>query len=161
MKSIYESYKGLPCVSREIDPKTWTWTYLYENKLAKKNKAKYESLSKIVDTLNDKKNKCENDIKDVYKKFLTIVNNNDISIDNVNDVDYDNIKGITTIRNKITKNQNILNEVNNKLNDIEQEIKVLKEIGFDSIVKRKTDEMVYAYDMQNYVKLHPEQFVKK
>ena len=37
MARVYEDYKGMPCVGREINPDNWTWTYLYDNKLAKKN----------------------------------------------------------------------------------------------------------------------------
>ena len=37
-------------------------------------------------------------------------------------------------------------------------MEALKEDGFDEFVKVPSNDMVYALDMQNYVRLHPEQF---
>ena len=69
MARVYEDYNGMPCVGREINPDNWTWTYLYDNKLAKKNQVKYTSLQKEYTTLNGKISKNTTTIGELFGKF--------------------------------------------------------------------------------------------
>ena len=162
MKSIYESYKGLPCVSREIDPKTWTWVYLYENKNAKKNKQQYDTLDASLKILREKVKKYQDDIDAIYDKFYkatNLTNESCPSVD-INDACFDEVKGILTMRNKFNKSVKLKEESDIKLNNVISLMKYYKEDGFDELVKVPSKDMVYAYDMQNYVRLHPEEFNK-
>lgn len=160
--SIYKDYNGMPCVSREINPDNWTWTYIYENKNAKKNENKYNSLNKTFLSLQEKELKNKEAINEAYNKFYSLVGVS--SEDNVDVFDsvYDNVKGIITIRNKINKSTTNLNEVTTKLIELKNEMTVLAELGFDEFIEVPSNEMVYAYDMQNYVRMHPEKYnIKK
>jgi len=160
--SIYKDYNGMPCVSREINPDNWTWTYIYENKNAKKNENKYNSLNKTFLSLQEKELKNKETINEAYNKFYSLVGVS--SEDNVDVFDsaYDNVKGIITIRNKINKSTTNLNEVTTKLIELKNEMAVLAELGFDEFIEVPSNEMVYAYDMENYVRMHPEKYnIKK
>lgn len=161
MNSIYETYKGMPCIRREINPKNWTWTYLYENKLAKKNKAKYDILIKNLSTIKDKKVKNENIINEIKDKFFSYVKNENIDINDINKKEYDDIKGIITLRNKFNKSIENLKDVKEKISLIEKEIKDILDIGIEDIIKVPSKDIVYAYDMEIYVKFHPEEFKNK
>lgn len=162
--NIYSDYKGMPCVSRKINPDNWTWVYLYENKMAKKNREKYASLEKAMNTLNEKykKNKevilevCCKFYKDsnIEKEFSTLKNE-------INDPSNDNVKGILTMRNKISKVENSQEDIIKKMEEIKKEMSEIELSGFDEIVEVASNDMVYAYDMQNYVRLHPEKYKKK
>ena len=158
---VYEEYKGMPCVAREIDPTDWTWTYVYQNKDASKNLTRMETLNKNLASLNERLEKNKAIIDENLTKFLKL-----IKIDDATDLDFysnqwDTIKGTKTARNRYIKATEATNEINSKIKLINEELKEIEESGFVEFVEVKTKEMVYAYDMQNYVRLHPEKFNNK
>ena len=105
MNNIYNDYKGMPCVSREINPENWTWVYLYHNKNAKKNKQQYDTLENSVKILQEKNQKYQVDIDATFEKFYknaNLANDNHSNVD-INDCSFDNVKGILTMRNKFNK----------------------------------------------------------
>ena len=161
---IYADYKGMPCVSRRIDSKNWTWVYIYENKLAKKNKAKYDTLKKNYDSLLEKESKNSDTFNENVNKFLFLtgveINSEKDICEIINKNEYDNVKGITTLRNKVNKVYEQSKEISCKKESLEKEMVELTENGFDEYIEVATNEMVYAYDMQNYVRMHPEEFKK-
>lgn len=161
---IYADYKGMPCVSRRIDSKNWTWIYIYENKLAKKNKAKYDTLKKNYDSLLEKESKNSDTFNENVNKFLFLtgveINSEKDICEIINKNEYDNVKGITTLRNKVNKVSEQSKEISCKKESLEKEMTQLIEFGFDEYIEVATNEMVYAYDMRNYVRLHPEEFKK-
>ena len=112
--------------------------------------------------MQEKELKNKETINEAYNKFYSLVGVS--SEDNVDVFDsaYDNVKGIITIRNKINKSTTNLNEVTTKLIELKNEMTVLAELGFDEFIEVPSNEMVYAYDMENYVRMHPEKYnVKK
>jgi hypothetical protein len=160
--NIYKDYNGMPCVSREINPDNWTWTYIYENKNAKKNENKYNSLNKTYVSLQNKIEKSKETLQESYNKFYKITGLNSEDEINILDNSYDEVKGIATIRNKINKSIISLKENEAKCSELYKEMQELEKIGFDEFVAINTTEMVYAYDMQNYVRMHPEKYnIKK
>ena len=69
---------------------------------------------------------------------------------------------VSALINFVTsKREEAINDINAKIELINAELKDIEESGFVEFVKVKTKEMVYAYDMQNYVRLHPEKFNNK
>jgi hypothetical protein len=164
VNNIYKDYNGLPCVSRRIDSKNWTWIYIYENKLAKKNKAKYDTLNKSYNSLIEKENKNKEVITECVNKFYDLTANEFATIEdfceNVVKEEYDNVKGIVTLRNKVNKVFEQSKEISCKKETLQKEMTQLIEFGFDEYIEVPTNEMVYAYDMRNYVRLHPEEFKK-
>lgn len=159
--NVYEEYKGMPCVTREIDPSDWTWTYVYQNKDASKNLTKKESLNKNLSTLTDKKEKNKTLAEENLDKFLKLIKVEDNTGLDFYSNEWDTIKGVKTSRNRYIKATEAINDINAKIELINAELKDIEESGFVEYVKVKTKEMVYAYDMQNYVRLHPEKFNNK
>ena len=158
---VYEEYKGMPCVAREIDPTDWTWTYIYQNKDASKNLSRMETLNKNLASLNERLEKNKAIIDENLAKFLKL-----IKVEDATDLDFysnqwDTIKGTKTARNRYIKATEATNEINSKIKLINDELKDIEESGFVEFVEVKTKDMVYAYDMQNYVRLHPEKFNNK
>lgn len=160
MNNIYKDYRGMPCVSREINPDNWTWVYLYHNKNAKKNKQQYDTMENNVKMLQEKNQKYQEDIDATFEKFYKNANlsNGENSNVNINDCVFDDVKGILTMRNKFNKCVKLVEENKLKIENFITLMDALKEDGFDEFVKVSSNDMVYAYDMQNYVRLHPEQF---
>lgn len=162
MKSdLYADYNGMPCIRREIDASDWTWTYIYQNKDASKNVSKKETLNKSYNSLNEKYKKNEELIRDNGTKFLRLIKSDSFDNIDINSNEWDCIKGVKTARNRYIKATNANNEIKDKMSSIKEELKIIEDCGFEEFVKVKTKEMVYAYDMRNYVRLHPEEFNNK
>lgn len=158
---VYEEYKGMPCVTREIDPTDWTWTYIYQNKDASKNLTRKETLNKNLTSLNERLEKNKVIIEENLTKFLKLIKVDDTANLDFYSNQWDTIKGTKTARNRYIKATEANNEISSKIKLINEELKEIEESGFVEFVEVKTDDMVYAYDMQNYVRLHPEKFNNK
>jgi hypothetical protein len=153
------TYNGQEPDSREIDPTDWTWTYIFINKDATKNKKRYEALQKSLDSINEKIAKLFDVKSENFNKFVQLATSKNVfdpeNID-VNDSIYDNLSGIKSIRNKILSCDKSISEMDARVFEITSEIKEIYESGLEPEVRIKTKEIVYAYDMQSYVKSHPE-----
>lgn len=153
------TYNGQEPDSREIDPTDWTWTYIFINKDATKNKKRYEALQKTLDSVNEKIAKLFEMKSENFDRFVQLATSKNLfdpeNVD-INDSIYDNLSGIKSIRNKLATCDKSISEMDAKIFDITAEIKEIYKGGLEPEVRIKTKEIVYAYDMQSYVKSHPE-----
>ena len=135
--------------------------FLIDLLTTKKNENKYNSLNKTYVSLQNKIEKSKETLQEAYNKFYKITGLNSEDEINILDNSYDEVKGIATIRNKINKSIISLKENEVKCSELYKEMQELEKIGFDEFVAINTTEMVYAYDMQNYVRMHPEKYNNK
>ena len=158
----FPTYKGMMADRREIDHTDWRWCYIYINKNADKNAKRLETLKKNQTTLNDRQLKYTEICSECYSKVCQMFENvGEFDAFDIFDTKFDNLKSIDSLRKKYQKSQEMINEIQSKIDEIKSEIETILNDGIEREIRVKSNDIVNAFDMQAYVKLHPEIFNKK
>lgn len=160
----FPTYNGMIPDRREINHTTWRWCYIYINKNADKNAKRLETLKKNVLTLDERKTKYNDICLECYSKICQVMgveNVGEYETFDITDIKYDNVKTIDSIRKKYLKSCEMINEIQTKLNDNDEEIQCILKDGIEKEIRVASNDIVNAFDMQAYVRLHPEIFNKK
>ena len=159
---VFPTYNGMTADRREINPTTWRWDYIYVNKNADRNSKRLEIIDKNLLTLDQRMAKYKDIMLECCSKVgMQIGTSLDFDSFDINITEYDNLKSIETLRKRFDNAKKTYDGYEEKYNAyISERGAILKE-GTVQEVKVPSNDIVNAYDMQAYIKLHPEMFKKK
>lgn len=157
----FPTYNGMEADRREINPTTWRWDYIYINKNADKNSKRIETIDKNLLTLEQRMIKYKDIMSECCSKVgMQIGTSLDFDNFDINIAEYDNLKSIESLRKRYDNAKKTFDGYYDKYQKyISERDEILKE-GIVQEIRVASNDIVGAYDMQAFVKTHPEMFKK-